>query len=81
MIPLSRFSISRRKTRIVTFRVSEEEFQQLRRTCAAAGVRSVSDFVRAALRRMTSDGPAAQPPARVQSIQEGWYKTGTGTGG
>lgn len=37
------------RTRLVNFRLSEEEYQVLRETCARSGARSVSDYARAAV--------------------------------
>ena len=37
------------KKRLVTFRLSEAEYETLRTTCAAGGSRSVSDFARTAV--------------------------------
>ena len=39
----------KRKTRMISFRVSDKEFEQLRTTAEAKGARSVSDYARAAL--------------------------------
>src|SRR5258708_32725495 len=41
--------IQRRKTRMISFRVSEKEFDELRTTAEAKGARSVSDYARVAL--------------------------------
>jgi hypothetical protein len=35
-----------RRTRTVSFRLSEEEYQELRQVCIAHGIRSMSDFAR-----------------------------------
>ena len=40
---------SQRKTRLVSFRVSEREYQYLRDRCATEGARTLSDFAREAL--------------------------------
>lgn len=37
------------RTRLVNFRLSEEEFEMLKETCARSGARSISDFARAAI--------------------------------
>jgi hypothetical protein len=42
-------AVLRRKTRLVSFRISDEEYQVLVATTAAQGARSISDFSRAAL--------------------------------
>jgi mobilization protein NikA len=39
----------KRKTRMISFRVSDKEFDQLRTTAEARGARSVSDYARLAL--------------------------------
>lgn len=39
----------RRMTRMISFRVSEDEFEQLRHKSEAQGARSVSDYARVAL--------------------------------
>lgn len=40
---------AKRKTRMVSFRVSDKEFDHLRTTAEAKGARSVSDYARVAL--------------------------------
>jgi hypothetical protein len=45
------------RTKLVYFRVSEEEFQQFNRICESEGVRCLSDLVRSAMERVVS-GPA-----------------------
>jgi hypothetical protein len=42
-------AVLKRKTRLVSFRISDEEYQVLVATTAAQGARSISDFSRAAL--------------------------------
>jgi len=42
-----------RRTRMISFRVSENEFQVLRTKSEAQGARSISDYARAALREST----------------------------
>ena len=42
-------AVLRRKTRLVSFRISDEEYQVLVATTVAQGARSISDFSRAAL--------------------------------
>jgi hypothetical protein len=39
-------SVLKRKTRMVSFRLTEEEYNTLMQTCVANGARSVSDFTR-----------------------------------
>lgn len=42
-------AVFRPRTRLVNFRLSEEEYQQLKESCASSGARSVSDYARAAV--------------------------------
>jgi len=45
-------SVFQRKSRLVSFRVSEEEYECLRRTAAIHGVRGISDVARFAVRKV-----------------------------
>jgi hypothetical protein len=40
------------RTRLVYFRVSEEEFQQLNEMCQSSGARSISELARQAIRKV-----------------------------
>lgn len=46
----------RKMTRMISFRVSDDEFQQLRARSEAEGARSISDYARLALSREPSNG-------------------------
>jgi hypothetical protein len=59
---------AKRRTRAINFRLSEEEFRELKRACAAGGARSVSDFARAAVCRMVVGGIEAGPAAGTEII-------------
>src|SRR5262245_20013288 len=41
----------KRRTKLVSFRLSDEEYESLQGACVAEGARSISDFARAALQR------------------------------
>jgi hypothetical protein len=57
--------IGKRRTKLVSFRLSEEEYEELQATCIGEGARSMSEFARALLRqRMISQ----QPKTRVAEI-------------
>lgn len=43
--------VFKRRTRTVNFRLSEEEFESLRKACLAEGARSLSDFARSVVCR------------------------------
>jgi hypothetical protein len=50
--------ILKRRSRLVTFRVSAEEYEHLSNSCVASGARSISEFARLAVLR---DVEARQP--------------------
>jgi hypothetical protein len=51
-----------RRTRTVSFRLSEEEYQELRQVCIAHGIRSMSDFARLTTQWwIDADGTHAEP--------------------
>jgi hypothetical protein len=52
-------AVLRPRTRLVYFRISEEEFQQLDNLCRAGGARSLSDLVRAVMQKMIVEGGVA----------------------
>lgn len=53
------------RNRLVNFRLSEDEFERLRASCALSGARSLSDFARdSVMRSVTAEAQARpQPPA------------------
>ena len=57
--------IFKRKTRMVTFRLSEEEYQFLRTVSESKGARSISDYARDTLFRTSQ--AARRQPAEVQA--------------
>lgn len=44
-----------RRNKMVSFRLSLEEYERYRHTCASAGVRSLSELARAAMQRMAGE--------------------------
>ena len=48
--------VLRPRSRIISIRMSEEEFSTLRQLCVATGARSVSDLAREAMRGLLSGG-------------------------
>lgn len=44
-------ALSKRRTRTIIFRVTQQEYQQLKTECDTAGVRSLSEYARSALLR------------------------------
>lgn len=61
--------VYRPRTRLVNFRLSEEEYQVLKETCALSGARSVSDYARSAV--LTGAMPVAAP---VNSCADRWER-------
>lgn len=50
-------AVLKSRSRLVTFRLSNEEYESLKNTCVAEGARSISDFARAAvLHRVETHG-------------------------
>jgi hypothetical protein len=50
-------AILKRRTKLVSFRLSDEEYERVQGACIADGARSISDFARAAIQRTAA--PAA----------------------
>ncbi len=46
-----------RKNRIISLRLSEEEYENLKSIYASRGVRSLSEFARNAMHRVVGEGP------------------------
>src|SRR5712692_7030163 len=49
-------SVLKRRTRMVNFRLSDDEYESLRSFCTTEGVRSISDFARSAVCRSLTNG-------------------------
>jgi|GEM_PF-6310052 len=63
-------------SRMVSFRLTTEEYDRFQRLCVARGLRNVSELVRAAISRMADDSGASAiaPPsedihARIASLE------------
>lgn len=54
-------SVLKPRNRLVNFRLTEEEFDQLRQACGDQGARSLSDFARSAVMRQVEQPNSAQP--------------------
>jgi len=53
-------SVFRPRNRLVNFRLSEDEFERLRTSCAQHGARSISDFARSSVLRRLEEAPGSQ---------------------
>ena len=49
-------NVLKRRSRMVSFRLSEEEYESLRDICLTAGARSLSDIARDAVHRLIGNG-------------------------
>jgi hypothetical protein len=49
-------NVLKRRTRMVSFRLSEEEYEGLQHICTTVGARSLSDIARDAVQRLLSNG-------------------------
>jgi hypothetical protein len=45
-----------RKSKMISFRLSQEEYQTLKDTCELQGVRSISDLARTAMQKLIASG-------------------------
>lgn len=60
------------RTKLVSFRLSAEEYKQLADACAAEGARSISEFARSALQRtVTNDQNDSAAQAAAIPFAEG----------
>lgn len=50
--------VFKRRNRLISFRLSEEEYESLRTLCVTEGARSVSDYARSALCQVMTNGSA-----------------------
>jgi len=55
----------KRRTRLVSFRLSDEEYERVQGACVAEGARSISEFARAALQRTATN------PVKHATFDEG----------
>jgi|SRR5690348_12857562 transcriptional regulator GlxA family with amidase domain len=58
-------TVLKRRSRMVSFRLSDEEYEGLKHICIAVGARSLSDVARDAVHRLL--GSAAEPKTNWES--------------
>lgn len=60
------------KTRMISFRLSEDEYECLRQTSQSRGARSVSDYARVTLCRVVAGNPGAAESSetRIEEINQ-----------
>jgi len=58
------------RTRLISFRLSDEEYRELATLCASAGARSLSEFLRSALLKMAGcREPGGPDPAVAKEMR------------
>lgn len=58
-----------RRTRLIRFRVSPDEYEKLSRYCATSGARSLSDLARSALQQTMRGQAGAGDPAILEQLR------------
>lgn len=75
--------VFRPRNRLVNFRLSEDEFEKVRASCALYGARSLSDFARSAVLRSVTNGPVPSEshPDLASEFAHGMSFAGTSPAG
>jgi len=63
-------AITKRREKLVVFRVTDHEFEALKRVCEAKGGRNLSEFARTELLSCTSSIAIAALNTRISSVDE-----------
>lgn len=63
-------SVLKPRTRVVYFRVSEDEFRQLHALCELRGERSLSDLARSAMQQMLQNNGGTGEQAMAQKLSQ-----------
>jgi hypothetical protein len=64
-------SVFKRRTKLVSFRVSDEEYEKLQGACVAEGARSISEFARSALQRTVWAHNNGHTPEATEPVGSG----------
>ena len=59
-------NVVKRRTRMISFRLSEEEYEGLKRICVRLGARSLSDIARDAVQRLLNNGAELKSDGSAQ---------------
>ena len=70
-------TLLQQKSRMISFRLSEEEFRTLKEVSAGQGFGSLSDLVRTAVQEMISSRPGPGLPATHNTVQSLIARIGT----
>ena len=63
-------SVRNPRNRLVNFRLSDEEYERVRQSCATSGSRSISEFARTAVLQVVESQAADLQPVRVDELAE-----------
>ena len=63
-------TVLKRRSRMVSFRVSEQEYESLLTLCSSRGARSLSDLARDAMQALLHDGQGDGLASLVQQLQK-----------
>jgi hypothetical protein len=59
------------RNRMISFRVSDEEFEKLRSFCHSRGDHNVSEIARTAVQKLVDGSESAQPlESRIQAVEQ-----------
>ena len=69
---VSKMRLALRKSKMISFRLSPEEYRTLQDACEKQGVRSISDLARTAMQRLVTSNGHAQVPLseEVRDLQD-----------
>ena len=63
-------TVLKRRSRMVSFRLSEQEYENLLTLCSSRGARSLSDLARDAMQALIPDGDRDGLPSLVQQLRK-----------
>jgi hypothetical protein len=63
-------TVLKRRSRMVSFRLSEQEYENLLTLCSSRGARSLSDLARDAMQALLHDGDRDGLPSLVQRLRK-----------
>lgn len=63
-------TVLRRRSRMISFRLSQQEYEGLLALCSLRGARSLSDLARDAMQVLLRDGRGDELPSLVQQLRK-----------
>ena len=73
-------TVMKPRSRMISVRLSEEEYLALRHLCSATGARSVSDLTRDAMRNVLRGANREEPSANLEEFRAGMKNLETKVG-